>query len=245
MRRCRFAGRRAARYTHSMSHTVDFDPAAPLDRCAGESRAAHDALLDYWRAGSGRSLRALLERYRNQTDSEAGANEPPTRRFATLFAWSGNYRWQERIDAASVLQQRAEEQAKRDALRAEAEKWARRQLEVRERDWQQADRLRGLADQIMDEAPKFLRVTQKLIRGKDGEPDTILKTVALDAGLAVRAMELSSKLQRLSAEMETDHTLTDTVQAETVDDIRKRRWEQIADALGAALATEADGGADA
>lgn len=234
----------------------NYDAEHPLDRYQGETAAAHTALNDYYNMGSGRSLRGLSQKYRELTESDQGTKLPPTRRMATISSWSTTFQWQERVDQADRLQRREEERLKAEAMAAEAAKWAERRIQVRERDWNQAERLRMLADQILDEGPKFLKTKRKFIEGKDGAPDKEIITVAIDAKLMTGAMVAASKLQRLAAEMETEHTLEDTVCAESIEEVRSKRWEKVqsalADALGMGVAGEDDendgassGGADA
>lgn len=223
----------------------------PLDRRPDETRQANDALLDYYHMGSGRSVRLLCDKYRNQTEICAGSR-PPTRRLSTLLEWSTRHEWQDRIHESVRLDQEAERIAREEALKEEAQKWAKRRLDVREKDWQQAARLRELADKIMDEAPKFLKTTRKYLAGKDGGPDREIVTVAIDAKVMIQALEAASKLQRLAAEMETEHSLSETTDAKDIEEIRQKRWENIQTALADAFAfqeqqpeTEADdGGAD-
>jgi hypothetical protein len=90
---------------------TDFDPQAPLNRIKGESQKAHNALMDYWMMGAGRSLRKLFEEYEKQADeSEKQADEseqqennaeptkkPPTTSWWTLSDWSQKKHWQARI----------------------------------------------------------------------------------------------------------------------------------------------------
>lgn len=79
--------------------------------------------------------------------------------------------------------------------RLEAE-WEARRGEVRERDFAQAMQLRDLAQQIIDAGPKFILEREY----KRGDKTFVIK--ALDGHLAVKAIEASSKLQRLAAEMQ-------------------------------------------
>jgi hypothetical protein len=83
---------------------TDFDPEAPLNRIKGESQKAHNALMDYWMMGAGRSLRKLFEEYEKQADeSEQQENnaeptkKPPTTSWWTLSDWSQKKHWQARI----------------------------------------------------------------------------------------------------------------------------------------------------
>lgn len=85
---------------------MTFDQDAPLSRIKGETIKAHNALMDYWLMGAGRSQEKLRQRY-----SEDTANEPPTIHLRTLAGWSTRYHWQARIaqqaenDNAIILEQ--------------------------------------------------------------------------------------------------------------------------------------------
>lgn len=184
--------------------------------------------------GNGRAVRGLLLKYRLQYDNAGGTNLPPTRRFATLAKWGVDFRWQERIARSEQLDREAEQAARQHALEAQAQLWAERRLAVKERDWQQAERIRKLADQILDESPKFVKSTRRLIRGSGGEADREIITVALDGKLMVQATETASKLQRLAAEMETEHIQVDKVEitADELAEARKRALDLEQELLG-------------
>jgi hypothetical protein len=76
---------------------MSFDNEAPLNRIKGESRKAHNALMDYFLMGAGRSLRKLGDEYVKQASSDHQAKEPPTEKQNTLMAWSLRNHWQARI----------------------------------------------------------------------------------------------------------------------------------------------------
>lgn len=97
---------------------------------------------------------------------------------------SVEWHWRDRAEAF--------DQAERE--RAEAE-WEERRAEIREQDYRQAKELRNLAQAILDASPGFVRERQ-YTRGK-----TKFVIQSLDGRLAVQALEASSKLQRLAAEM--------------------------------------------
>jgi hypothetical protein len=165
-----------------------FDHDDPLGRAKGESRKANEALWRYWLQGTGRSLRGLLGEFARLASDGSQTEIPPTTSWGTLTTWSIRLRWQDRI-ARQEERQRAKEEAEWDARR----RW------VREQDWEQGQALRELAGRILAEGPNFLKTRRKVT--KDGRE---IVTVALDAGLAVRAAEKGSQLQRLGAEMETE-----------------------------------------
>ncbi|MHC4195938.1 MAG: hypothetical protein ACYSQZ_08355 [Planctomycetota bacterium] len=82
---------------------TDFDPEAPLNRIKGESKKAHDALMDYFLMGGGRSLRKLGDKYVEQASSDYQAKEPPTKKQNTLMAWSLRNHWQARVAQQTLL----------------------------------------------------------------------------------------------------------------------------------------------
>ncbi len=207
---------------------LSFDPERPLDICKGENKAANFALQDYYRMGPMRSLKNLFEAYRAQEEI------PPTRRLATLAKWSTANRWQERVGTAEKLDKLAVERAKQAALEAEARLWAERRIQVREKDWTQAERLRLLAEQMLIEGPEYIK-TWEIFDQVSGQ-----KVVhhAFDAKLLVGAIKTASDIQRRAAEMETEHVLSETVPAQDMDELRTRRWQEVQAALGEALANE-------
>lgn len=175
-----------------MSKT-DWNREAPLLRVKGESQRANDALKDYYAMGSGRSLRKLHDFYSQQASDETSMERPPTTKWTTLSKWSAMFDWVERVREQQAIQE-AEDEAR----------WAERRLVIRERDWRQSEELRQVGDKILAEAPMFLRRQHKFVPGQGGEPDREVITLALNGQLAIKAIELGSKLARLSAEMESD-----------------------------------------
>lgn len=182
---------------------LDWDPNEPLARVRGETLKSNTALQDYWHLGPARSLAKLLESW-GQFGDDSESSEPPTRRLKTLKTWSAKFDWQARIQAATLLQQAADEA-----------EWLARRREVREADWRQAEALRDLADQILAEAPKFIVKGRTLVKGENGEPDREIVTVQLKLDLAIKSIETGSKLARLAAEMTTnEHKLTIALERE-------------------------------
>jgi hypothetical protein len=118
---------------------MKFSKDDPLSRIKGETIKAHNALMDYFLMGSGRSLNLLLEKYRAQIVSEVYLKAPPTKRLQTLKNWSSRYHWQARIarqaenDNAIILDQRRQALEKIEA-------------EFRERHMGEAEALAILAD---------------------------------------------------------------------------------------------------
>lgn len=71
------------------------------DKRADESKAAHEALMDYLRMGVKRSLRGLISRYSKQTSTK-----PPTTKLNTISTWSNKFEWQKRAQAYDIAQQK-------------------------------------------------------------------------------------------------------------------------------------------
>jgi hypothetical protein len=76
---------------------MEWNNDSPLNRIKGESKKAHNALMDYFLMGGGRSLRKLGDKYVKQASSDYQAKEPPTKKQNTLMAWSLRNHWQARI----------------------------------------------------------------------------------------------------------------------------------------------------
>lgn len=187
-----------------------FDPSDPLERIPtksgvyqGESTAANQALRDYCALGPRRSVALLLERYdRIHADKEQTV---PTLSRPTMTGWSVKYAWVKR----------AEIYDRQEAERMQAELRAR-QMDIVERDWDQANRLRDLAEAILEAAPEFIESTEKMVGGK------IVVTKKLDGNLLIKLVETGSKLARLSAGMSTDKKsveLTTDIITQLPDDV--------------------------
>jgi len=141
-----------------------------LGRLPHESEKAWLALVDYVTMGDGegarggRSLRALIARYR--------VTGGPTRRMTTIERWSSQFEWMAR--AALWDRQTALEQA---------QLWVDRREKLREVKWQDGERLRRLgrialdqyADRLDQVAPgaavKMMQVASELQNAALGEPE--------------------------------------------------------------------------
>lgn len=155
------------------------------DRRASDTPRSYAALCDYAAMGAGRSLEKLAERYRSVTGTV------PTQRRTTLADWSRSGDWQARVAAYD-----ADVQAELEAERAEIRK--ARRIALEEADWHEGEKLRAWVQELLAEAPKFLRRTETEIT-QNGEIVKII-TLALTAGPGelARALKLASDVQRLS-----------------------------------------------
>lgn len=198
----------------------------PLGRQPGETSRANQALRDYYAQGPTRSLRKLLANYREQIAANP-ASQPPTRRLQTLTSWSMDLAWQLRVEAQEELDRKAEAAARQQAIEEQARLWAERRQALREADWNDAESLRKLTRAILADAPKYIKTTRRVVKGEGGNPDREIITVGIDVNLAVRAAEVGSKMQRLAADMETDHQLVEEIEpGEDIETIRQRRYDK-------------------
>lgn len=171
-----------------------YDKAEPIQKAKTESWRANSALRDYYQMGPTRSLRKLLDRYirqaanKEQTKS-AEIQDPPTTKWTTMGTWSNRHQWVERV-------------SKQDEIDREDENrlWLERRRAIRERDFDQGNKLRELADKILEETPNFIKTTRR--KGPDGDQVIF---VALDGHLMVKALNSGSELQRMAAEIATEN----------------------------------------
>ena len=143
-------------------------------RREGESGPAYEALRLYLDLGASRSLRAVGQKLGKSR--------------ALIDRWSSCWDWSERAASYDAFLYVQAEVAKEKALKSEAEKWARRQLEA-------ADQLFEKA-QAMLEWPLARRVT------KDGQ--TIIEPVRWGMRDAGTLADTAIKLARLALGQATD-----------------------------------------
>lgn len=165
---------------------------APIERITTDTSRSYAALCDYAAMGPGRSLEKLCERYRSDTSTV------PTKRLTTLKDWSREDDWQNRVQVYDQAL-RADEDAARATIRAA------RRIALEEADWETGNALREATRAILSELPRFIRHTETEIT-QDGQLVKVI-TLALRAGPGelARAMEIASKIQRLSVGEATEH----------------------------------------
>lgn len=153
-----------------------------------EILSAYRAFCDYYKLGSTRSYVDLWRIYREQERKLPPADEqdpnlrldrPPTTNLSTIKKWAIMYRWEQRVRTTEAQYYDYENQI-----------WAQKKAESRIKDYDSGERLRELAQKILDETPKFLKT--RWIKAPDG---TRTQIVALDADLAVKALKAASLLQ--------------------------------------------------
>ena len=144
-----------------------------------ESGFWYDRFTKYRLMGPKRSLLGAVNAERMKEQRGATKSVP-----ASWYKAATRWNWKARAEAWDASERE----------RAEAE-WESRRVEIRQRDFAQAGELRNLAQAILDASPGFIHEREY----KRGDTKFVIK--ALDGRLAVQALEASSKLQRLAAEM--------------------------------------------
>jgi hypothetical protein len=171
-----------------MSTTTKGTPPTPgkpaWHKRINESAKAHAAFKAYCELGPSRSLRALGQKLGKSV--------------ALYEQWSARFEWVARVAAWDEHQEEIDRKAKEAAMKAEAEKWARRQAAVRENDWALAEALRKKAEAMLD-YPIAKKTTT------DGGATVHIHPQKFSLGSAARMIEVASKLARLASGAPTEH----------------------------------------
>jgi hypothetical protein len=202
-----------------MTDDPDLAQAEALLALPSESLKAHTAFLDYVRMGSGRSLRKLCMWYEDGRQIDGETTAVPTVNLRSLEKWSVKFDWQKRLDAYQ-----------KDLDRQDQQLWEKRRHHIRETDWDVCEQLRVLVTQALAQMPQFLKTTRQYVKGRNGDPDREVITVQQDLMALLKAVEVTSKLQRLAAGMPDSHTEISgsTVTASDLAAVRAEmeRWER-------------------
>lgn len=163
----------------------------PLSRVYRESLRSNRAFRDYWNMGEGRSLRRLLEKYRENTDKDPTDKQPSTK-WNTICAWSKHFEWQARIARLTELRNEKEE------FEQERE-WREYRKELREKE-------RELSRQLIKKAEDMLKFPLARVSGEENGNVTVINPAGWRLRDAARLLDTASKIGRLSAEMETERS---------------------------------------
>lgn len=159
-----------------------------IKRQPGESTRAYAAFMDYSRLGPRRSARKLIKYYADKGElgmlGEPGVDDQKIASKFTVTMWSVKYEWVKRSEAWDELQQ----------IKLNAQ-WERRYQKLREVDWQSGDTLRGLATQMLEIAPQFIKTTRKRYPATDHTPEKEVITQRFDEDFLIKLIETASKLQ--------------------------------------------------
>jgi hypothetical protein len=124
--------------------------------------------------------------------------------------------------------------ARDEALRRDAELWVQRRREVREADYEIAEKLRVVVSQALESAPQFTKTRRRFTRGEDGTEREII-TIALDMTAVTNAARTSSQLARLATDLATERVESDVAVGEDLEKLRERRWAEASAAMQTAL----------
>lgn len=172
------------------------------DRLPDESSKAHNAFLRYIRLPV--ESRSIDEAWRTSPKDRPNNAQIAPRHWQD---WASKYNWVARVTAHDAyLSQR--EQA------AEDEKWIKRRLQMRERDWQQGDDLRNHAELLRSVVAEAIPNARSFVHSRRTvrEDGTIIQTLIFDiVGLGntsdavARIVERASKVQRLATNEPTEN----------------------------------------
>lgn len=151
----------------------------PWERQPGESARAYEAARLYFEMGPGRSLVAVGQK--------VGKSR------GLIERWSARWSWRERAAGYDHHMAMTEMEARRRAIAEDAERWAHRQSELREQEWETSRALIRRAQEML----AFPLVT--LI---EDEGSTIIQPARWSLRDVATFCELASKLARTAAEMD-------------------------------------------
>jgi hypothetical protein len=169
-----------------------------------ETAKAYAAFVAYLSVSP--SLRTVKGAWRAFNHLEPDADVAAPRHWTQ---WSGKHQWLKR--AAAYDEYRATQ---------ELDKWERRREAARERDWEQAQRLRDIVDGALPNAEQFFRRQTTTIPGtptilneageviRHGTPAQTIITVSFDVNGLTRVLVDASKMQRLTVDEPTDNINT-------------------------------------
>lgn len=162
-------------------------PVIEIPQLEGESAPAYAARLAYLEMGGERSVAKVA---RKLSKSKTLINR-----------WSGRYEWVDHARRYDEAWAAVAMMAQHEAERKEAEKWAARRQEQREREWDASQALLKKAQEMM----KFPLATVEQ-KQADGKIINIIKPAGWSFATAAKVYESAAKLARLAAEMETERT---------------------------------------
>jgi hypothetical protein len=179
-------------------------------RQPGETKTAYAAFCEY------RNMhiheRSIDAAYRRAKGLQEGSEK---RAHSTWFKWSRENNWVARV-------------AEYDDYLSEQDRliWERRRAEVRQRDWEEAERLRNIVSDAIPSARQFIHSRRTFIEGEDGELDREIITMTFDITGLTKVLVDASKLQRLATDEPTDNI---TLSGAALDAAIARELARLAD----------------
>lgn len=170
---------------------ADFDPEVPLNRIKGESEKAHNALMDYFLMGGGRSFSKLFDWWdRIREGAESYPKEPPTKRFQTLKDWSSKFQWQARIARQSEIDNELAMEQYRQRHMSDSEVMARL-ADIGRGDMADFANVRDPVDlKEIEQSPLVKKIT---ITERKTQDDTEIAKITIELHSSLKALELIGK----------------------------------------------------
>ena len=212
---------------------IFWDAVNPLKRVEdGETASASQALYDYAHMGYNRSLKRLAEKYQDDED-------PPTRSYETIAHWSSAFEWQDRVAKWEEIERRRDEML-----------WRERKDKIREKEWDNFDRLQEIISKVLEDMPNFVKRKEKIIqKGKarvydsakgrvteEGQTEIRAIILSFDVNAAISFIKTASDIGRRAAEMDkTASNLLNEIDFSKLDPEQVSRvaeGEHILDVLG-------------
>lgn len=184
----------------------------PWERQPREGSLAFAAFTKYLELGPDRTLADVA------LDPALGITETKAR------SLSATWKWRDRVNAWEDYLAEAQRKRQQKILETDAEKWARRRLQLREDEYTTAERLIRRANEILDLdiVEKQIKESVTIINQRGEEVTiptlTIIKPVRTSTKDAAAALNTGSQISRLSAEMETSR---DRLDVNVSDDEKK------------------------
>lgn len=204
---------------------TDTNELKPWMRQPGEPSGWYLRFKRYCRLGPSRSILGLynserVEKGRNKVIKTAGAWV----RRAEMFNW---------VERAASYDKMIDER--------EQKAWDKRRAEFREREVKLADSLIEKAEQML----QFPLATTKQESHTEQDGRQVINNVFLPARWRMRdaaaIIDTADKLMRLALLVETNREIHEVVVADDIDDVRRKRWDQIKDELIQALSDNDEG----
>jgi len=197
-----------------------------------------------------RSLNEAYRRYRLQQGSRRVASDGPIYAPGSWQQWYRGQNTKGEVKPGAVGWDERARAWDNHQAQLDRERWEARRKRIREADFAAGERLRALADKILDETPQFLKTTRRIVRGTGGQPDREIITVGIDIHAMARALKLASDLQNQAAgtvppPQEVVHSGTLTVRDESVIQVTPHMAQAAQAALRAALDAQAQEADDA
>lgn len=182
-----------------------------------EPANAFEAFHSFLELGVGRTVR---DTYR-QVKGNPEAREPSS----TWRTWSTRFEWFKRADAFDRYHAALDRAADERAFAEERRTWAQRRALIRREAWDDAEKLRAKARDMLL-MPLTEQKTTNVVKSEDGK--TVHQHITIMPAKfsmqdAATYLALADKLARLAADMETERIMHDTLEAKKARELEDAR----------------------